>query len=169
MPKPRAAIPSATEVVSTGTPRGRADRLFRDAVECLRQRERYSRLVDAGAHDEEQSAALKVVCLCDKVLLDSMRDYEQAATDGPSAKPEDWWHKANSLWHATREYERHHHDCDKTARQFTGSHSASKLGQLTLQYDLEASALLALRLAIASYGTCCPDAQLYDRPQTFVA
>jgi hypothetical protein len=44
--------------------RDSANRLYRTALECVRQRERYSRLVEAGAHEFEQQAALRVACLC---------------------------------------------------------------------------------------------------------
>jgi hypothetical protein len=50
------------------TPRGTADRMFRSAMECIRQRERYARLVASGAHDSEQLSALRVAALCDEIL-----------------------------------------------------------------------------------------------------
>jgi hypothetical protein len=156
------------EIQSTDDSRGRADRLFRAATECIRQRERYARLVESGAHDTEQEAALRVACLCDRVLHDAVKLYEQAAATSQETRHDDWWHKANSLWHASREYERRHADCDKRSQKL-GSHSADKLGELAMQYDLEASALLALRLAVANYRSACPDAELSERPQTFVA
>lgn len=159
----------STELSSTSTQRGHADRLFRDAGECVRQRERYARLVDVGAHEVEQASALRVACLCDEVLLNSVKNYEAAASGAPARSQDEWAHKANSLWHASREYQRRHHDCDQRSRQLGASHSASQLGELTMQYDLEASALLALRMALASYQSCCPDAEIRARPQTFVA
>ena len=42
--------------------------MFRAAMECMRQRERYARLVASGAHDLEQLAALRVAGLCDEIL-----------------------------------------------------------------------------------------------------
>ncbi|MEP7347962.1 MAG: hypothetical protein ABI877_22025 [Gemmatimonadaceae bacterium] len=157
------------ELISTNTQRGHADRLYRDAAESVRQRERYARLVDVGAHDAEQTAALQVACLCDEVLLSSVKNYEAAASGATAGTQDEWARKANSLWHASREYQRRHAECDQRSSQFGATHSASHLGELTMQYDLEASALLALRMSLASYQSCCPDAELKERPQTFVA
>jgi hypothetical protein len=150
------------------TARGTADRLYRSASECIRQRERYSRLVAAGTHDEEQRAALRVACLCDELLFASAREYERAVASQTSERDGEWWHKANALWHAIREYERRHRNCDESSRQLM-SHKANKLQELALEYDLEASALLALKLALATYRKACPDCELEDRPQSFVA
>ena len=38
-----------------------------------------------------------------------------------------------------------------------------------MEYDLEASALLALKLALGGFRQVCPDCELETRPQTFVA
>lgn len=167
--KKKTQSPRSNELTSTMTQRGHADRLFRDASECVRQRERYARLVDVGAHDAEQAAALRVACLCDEVLLNSVKNYEAAASGASSRTKDEWAHKANSLWHASREYQRRHQECDQQSRKLGTSHSVSQLGELAMQYDLEASALLALRMALVSYQGCCPDAELKERPQTFVA
>ena len=168
MSKKKQTSAGVPDLTSTDTARGRADRLFRAASECIRQRERYARLVESGAHDDEQQAALRMACLCDELLMESINSYEDGAAATPANRGDEWFHRANALWHAARDYERRHHDCDKRSRQF-GTHSASKLGELTTQYDLEASALLALRLAVAAYHQSCPDAELRQRPQTFVA
>lgn len=148
--------------------RGTADRLYRSSSESIRQRERYSRLVAAGTHDAEQLAALKVACLCDELLFASGRAYEQVASAETGFGDEEWRHKANTLWHTCREYERRHRNCDEDSRQFS-SHKPGKLTELALEYDFEASALLALKLAVATYRKACPDSELEDRPQTFVA
>ncbi len=148
--------------------RGTADRLYRASAECVRQHERYARLVDAGTHEEEQRDALRVACLCDELMFESGRAYAQAGSGATTGADGEWWHKANALWHACREYERRHQDCDKRSKQLA-SRRANKLQELTLQYDLEASALLALRLAVQAYRKVCPDCELADRPQTIVA
>lgn len=150
------------------TARGVADRLFRTAAECIRQRERFACLVDVGTHDSEQHAALRVACLCDELLFESARAYEQTVTAEASHRDEDWCQKANALWHACREYERRHRNCDESSKQL-GSHKLHKLRELALEYDLEASALLALKLATASYAKACPEAQLDKHPQTYLA
>lgn len=148
--------------------RGTADRLYRASAECLRQRERYARLVDAGTSEEEQRAALRVACLCDELLFEGARVYADAVKDAATGRDGEWWHKANALWHACREYERRHLDCEERSKQL-GARRAGRLEQLTLQYDLEASALLALRLAVQAYRKTCPECELADRPQTIVA
>jgi hypothetical protein len=155
---------------TTAPPSGRAaaDRLYRTATECVRHRERYARLVDSGADEIEQRDALRVACLCDEIMLASIRAYEKA-TGAETAKAEDdLWHKANALWHASREYQRRHHNCDESSRQLS-SRKPGKLKELALEFDLEASALLALRLALASYRKVCPECELEERPQSYVA
>jgi hypothetical protein len=149
-------------------PRDAGDRLYRAASESVRQRERYARLVESAASEEEQQAVLRVACLCDEVLGESMSAYEKVVT-AESAKPEsDWSHHANALWHASREYARRHHNCDESSRQLS-SRKPDKFRQLALEYDLEASALLALRLSLAEYRKVCPNCALEDRQQSFVA
>lgn len=150
------------------TARGTADRLFRLATECARQRERYSRLVAAGAHEDEQLAALRVACLCDDQLFACAKAYEQMAQASSPQRTDDWWHTANQLWHACREYQRRHRNCDERSRQLL-SHKADKLKELALEYDLEASALLALKMATSAYRKGCPDCDMDRSPQTFVA
>lgn len=148
--------------------RGAADRLYRAAAECVRQRERYARLVAASVHDSEQQAALRVACLCDELLMEGAQGYERTLTAEASHRDEEWYQKANGLWHACREYQRRHRRCDESSRQVL-PRKPQKLTELALEYDLEASALLALRLALAAYRKTCPDCALEDRPQTFVA
>ena len=144
------------------TPRDRADALYRAAVECCRQRERYARLVDSGAGETEQKAALKLARYCDDLLRDAVGAYEKAAgrARGAAAAGEPWWHKANTLWMACREYERRHRMCDEATKRLEERTSA-KLGELALDYDLEASAVLALKQAIQDYRKCRPDAELF--------
>jgi hypothetical protein len=137
--------------------RARADQLYRAANECVRQRERYSKLVASSAADSELESTLRLASLCDELLEQSVQAYEDAVAKDGGAKSESWWHSANSLWLASREYRRRHHEVDESSRRL-GAHSPSKLTELALQYDLEASALLALDHALASYRKCCPDA-----------
>ena len=148
--------------------RDAADRLYRAASESVRQRERYARLVEAGATDSEQQAVLRVACLCDEILGESVSGYEKVITAEPAKAENDWCHTANALWHASREYSRRHHNCNESSRQLS-SRKPDKFRELALEYDLEASALLALRLALAAYRKVCPSCALEDRQQTFVA
>jgi hypothetical protein len=146
------------------TPRGTADRMFRAAMECIRQRERYARLVASGAHDLEQLAALRVAVVCDEILDEAVKSYEKLASE-PSRGDDEWRRQANGLWHAAREYRRR-------PANSVGSNAHGKSGslqKLAMEYDLEASALLALKLALGGFRQICPDCELESRPQTFVA
>lgn len=147
------------DFTAIATPRTQADRLFRAAQECVRQRQRYARLVDRTAEEEEQQGALRIACICDEVLAASAQSYETIASSASAHREEDWWHKANSLWHAAREYSRRHQGCDQDSQQFN-THSPAKLGELAMEYDLEASALLALQHAVIAYRKVVPDAEL---------
>src|SRR5688572_19632168 len=93
-----------------------ADVLYRAASECHRQHTRYSKLVDRGASEDEQKAALEMAYLCDDALGTAIVGYETAAAK-QSAPQEPWWHKGNMLWHASREYIRRHSSCDGMARR----------------------------------------------------
>ncbi|NUQ10872.1 MAG: hypothetical protein HUU26_00895 [Gemmatimonadaceae bacterium] len=155
---PRKQKPSFAE-----TPRGTADRMFRAATECIRQRERYARLVASGAHDLEQLAALRVAQVCDEILDEAVAAYEKLAGMA-STGDDEWRRQANALWHAAREYRRR----PASAAPAAGIKSGS-LQKLALEYDLEASALLALKLALGGFRQICPDCELESRPQTFVA
>ena len=145
------------------TPRGTADRMFRSAMECIRQRERYARLVASGAHDLEQLAALRVAVLCDEILDESVAAYQAQAGEA-STGDDEWRRQANALWHAAREYRRR-----PTNSASTSSGKSGSLQKIALEYDLEASALLALKLALGGFRQICPDCELESRPQTFVA
>ena len=88
----------------------------------------------------------------------AMTAYENAKGHADGHAGDAWWHKGNMLWHASREYIRRHANCDgrmlKQSKQ-----SPNGLGELTLSFDLEASALLALRMAADSYRAARPDAE----------
>ena len=130
--------------------------------EYLRQRERYSKLVASSAADSELESTLRLASLCDELLGQAIQAYEDAVAKDGGAATESWWHPANSLWLASREYGRRHREVDESSRRL-GAHSPSKLTELNLQYDLEASALLALDHALASYRKCCPEAEHTNR------
>ena len=132
-----------------------ADALYRAASECHRQHTRYARLVERGASDEEQRSALEMAYICDDALASAMTNYEKSAEK--AANGEEWWHKGNRLWHASREYIRRHSSCDGMAQRL-GRQSPNRLGELALAFDLEASALLALRMAADSYRSVRPEA-----------
>jgi len=125
----------------------------------VRQRQRYAGLVERVADEEEQQGALRIACICDEVLASSAASYEKIAANASSHRDEEWWHKANSLWHVAREYHRRHQGCDQDSRKFS-NHSPARLAELTVEYDLEASALLALLHALTAYRKVVPDAVL---------
>ncbi|HEY5544622.1 MAG TPA: hypothetical protein VIK50_01085 [Gemmatimonadaceae bacterium] len=145
------------------TPRGAADRMFRAAMECFRQRERYARLVASGAHDLEQLASLRVAVVCDEILDEAVSAYEKHAVEA-STGDDEWRRQANALWHAAREYRRR-----PATNNVPASGKGGTLQKLAMEYDLEASALLALKLALGGFRQICPDCELESRPQTFVA
>ena len=93
------------------------------------------------------------------VLVSSVKAYEEIAASVSTHREEEWWHKANSLWHASRDYSRRHEDCDSHSKTFS-NHSPARLAELTMAYDLEASALLALHHAVTAYRKVVPDAEL---------
>ncbi|HNV75421.1 MAG: hypothetical protein IPF87_12135 [Gemmatimonadetes bacterium] len=168
MPKSSRTAAITGDHAAIETPRTQADRMFRAAQECIRQRHRYARLVERAAHEEEQQGALRIACICDDVLIASVKAYETTTATGSAHREEDWWHKANSLWHASREYSRRHEGCDKDSRKFT-DHSPARLAELTMEYDLEASALLALQHAVQAYRKAAPDAELESNGAARVA
>ena len=138
-----------------------ADALFRLAAECCRQHKRYSRLIDIAITAEEQQAAASIVAVCDEQLERLAEVYRVAVSGAKPDSDADWRHKANMLWHASREYLRHHRGADLSSRALR-HHSSEKLGELAVEYDLEASALLALRHAVESYRKIRPIADGAD-------
>lgn len=158
MPRSKQSAPVTGDNPAVDGPRGPADRLFRAATESVRQRERYASLVALGVSEEEQKGALSIACLCDEILVTTIRAYEALPTNGVS-KDEEWYRRAIALWHASREYQRRHGECDRKTKRIS-SHSPAELGELALEYDLEASALLALQHAVAAYRKVAPDAHL---------
>jgi hypothetical protein len=135
----------------------RADAMFRIASECCRQHRRYAHLVKIEADEHEQYGAMRVVAACDELLIDAGAEYERACDEDKSARGEDWWRRANALWLAAREYARRHRHTETISRQ-KSAHDSSKFSQLAVEYDLEASALLAMRQAIDAYRKSRPEA-----------
>jgi hypothetical protein len=138
--------------------RSRADALYRAAVECCRQHDRSARLSSSHDDPELEHKHLDALCrMCDGSLLEMAEAYAQAAGNLHPVRDEAWWHKANSLWHASREYARRHAGCDDISRRISTKHGADQLGAVQLEYELEASALLALRHAAVDYQKARPE------------
>lgn len=134
-----------------------ADALFRCSAECCRQHKRYARLIGIAVMPEEQHAAARIVAACDEQLASMAEVYHSAAAQAGANGDDSWRHRANMLWHASREYLRHHRGAEIASRALR-SHSSEKLGELAVEYELEASALLALRQSVESYRKIRPAA-----------
>jgi hypothetical protein len=139
------------------TVRQHADALFRAAQECCRQHDRFARLLARPVVDIEELAIDGLCKACDQSLEELANAYGQAAVSARPVSDNAWWHKANALWIASREYLRRHAGCDAVTRRMA-HHSPSDLTKLHAEFELEASALLALRHACDAYQGTCPDA-----------
>lgn len=127
-----------------------ADALFRVAVEACRQHERVARLSGKGLSDEELKELAEICETGHRHLSARTAAWEKAAVDGKGKSDDAFWHAANALWHASREYARRHHSCDALNTKVS-RRSSETLGALTMEYELEASALLALSQAVRGY------------------
>lgn len=148
--------PTGSSVVSERT--DAADALFRSAIEACRQHERVARCSGRGCSDGELKEMAELCELGRLHLAARTTAWEAAAAGGQGKGEEAFWHTANALWHASREYARRHHSCDAMTTKVS-RRSTDALGALTLEYELEASALLALRQAVASYRKLRIDAE----------
>jgi hypothetical protein len=133
-----------------------ADALARAATSVARQHEQLGRCLDRSCSDAEARHLIALAELCDRHLEAMTAAYESAATAAPDAKDSAWWKTANALWHASREYSRRHSGTDRVSR-LLGKHSKDKLAELAMEYELERSALLALKQADATYRAVRPD------------
>lgn len=142
---------SATECAAVS-----ADAVYRAALDAWHHHERLSRLVGRPTIEAEHRIAREMCALCDGALTEMTAAYEQATRGlAPEGDDAEWWHKANSLWHASREYLRRHAGCDRLTRRI-GSHSPGELGEMVVEFDLEASAVLALKHAAEAYRRTRP-------------
>jgi hypothetical protein len=138
--------------------RTRADALYRAAIECCRQHDRAARLHKDDGDPELEHRHMDALCaMCDGSLTEMATEYEAAAANVHPERDEPWWHKANSLWHASREYARRHAGCDALSKKVSGKHAAVQLSAMQMEYELEASALLALRHAADAYRKTRPE------------
>ncbi|MEO7458232.1 MAG: hypothetical protein ABIY52_18375 [Gemmatimonadaceae bacterium] len=129
----------------------RADALYRGAVECCRQHDRAARISSAEEPELEHKHVDAMCAMCDGGVAELAEEYNDAAGQVHPDRDEAWWHKANALWHASREYARRHAGCDALAKRMSTKHDSGKLGEMQMEYELEASALLALRHAADAY------------------
>jgi hypothetical protein len=153
MPRASVEIRSPTQIA-----RDAADALFRAALECCHQHDRASRVHEKSALEAELLSAQQACAHCDEALRTFLSAYEQtAAAFRPSGDDEPWWHRANTLWLASREYLRRNRGCDAASKEFK-EHGPDQLDALHMEYELEASALLSLRHAAEAYKESRPTA-----------
>lgn len=153
----RSAAPDAAPADPVAIVRARADALYRAAVECCRQHDRAAKLSHAAEPELEHKHLDALCAMCDGSLAELAKAYETAAAHVHVEKDVDWWHKANALWHASREYERRHAGCDALSKRIASKHPPEQLAAMQMEYELEASALLALRHAAEAYRKTRPD------------
>jgi hypothetical protein len=138
--------------------RTRADALYRAAVECCRQHDRSAKLSSSTEDPELEHKHLDALCkMCDGSLTEMANAYTVAAGNVHPERDEAWWHKANALWHASREYARRHAGCDDLSKKVSTRHDADQLATMQMEYELEASSLLALRHAAEAYRRTRPE------------
>jgi hypothetical protein len=159
MPKTKQRRPTAIAAAAApeATICDTADLLFRSAAECCRQHRRYSRLIEMDTSEIEQLAALRLVAASDESLGEAAAAYEASCMKVNGERGDDWWHRANNLWQACREYARRHSLSDRASGEFR-AHDATKLASLEVEYELEASSLLALQHAVEGYRKLRPEA-----------
>ena len=151
----RVATPAVQEVPELQCA---ADAMFRAAEECCQQQGRLSRVLELACGEKELEAVIAVSVLCAKVLDESVTRYTSLSASSHEGLLEECWHAANSLWHASREYARRHQSCNvKSALR--SRHTATQLGELAVEYELKASAVLALRYAVEEYARKRPQAR----------
>ena len=135
-----------------------ADALCRSAHECYHQHERSARVFERTQVAAEEDAAEEICNVCDTVLANLTTEYERVAGQlRPDATEATWWHRANALWLASREFTRRHRSGDAASRSGPGKHAAHELESMHVEFELEASSLLALRQACEDYSRERPD------------
>lgn len=134
-----------------------ADTLYRVALDACKQHQKYAELVDHGSSEPEQKLARSAVRTCDDVLDEAVDLYELACLGESNHADDAWWHRANMVWRTAREYLNRHASSDRMTRGGSDRGKA-KLAELSIEFELEASALLRLRHAVDSYKTARPEA-----------
>lgn len=135
-----------------------ADTLYRTAVMTCIEHRRYADLVEKGAADSEQRSARIAARQSDDALDEAVDLYEVACLKESKHADDAWWHKANRVWKAAKEYLSHHDSSEKMTRGGNAEqHGRAALLELTIEYKLEASALLKLRHTIEDYRVVRPE------------
>lgn len=137
--------------------RDAADALVRAANESCHQHGRLAKVLGHGLDDLELEGVAEVVEICDRILAQATTRYEETAKDGPGKTPEDLWHAANALWMASREYCRRNAQSDAIVAKLR-KHGAEQLNSISVEYELEMSARMALKQALTAYLKLRPEA-----------
>jgi hypothetical protein len=137
--------------------RARADALYRAAVECCRQHDRAARLHRESEPELEHQHLDSLCSVCDDSLRELAEAYASAAATLHPDGEVPWWHKANALWHAAREYSRRHAGCETMSRKVSSNHKPEQLAGMQMEYELLASAMLAMRHAADAYCRTRPE------------
>jgi hypothetical protein len=138
--------------------RAKADGLFRIAVECIRQQDRCAHLGSVSCAQSEKRLAQSAARHSIEALATMLESYEKSSSKlKVEGADEAWWRKANAVWMAAREFARRHSGTDAAAKDLE-TPDAGRFGELALDFELEASALLALRQAAESYRQVRPEA-----------
>jgi hypothetical protein len=155
----RAEGAATAEVVGIEGARVAADAMLRTALEYCHQHDRYARLVARPALEAEHRAAEETCSIVAGALAQIAETYAEAARSlrPNGGQDEDWWHRANGLWHASRELGRRQSYGERSVGRST-KHDPAALAELLVLYDLEASAVLALRQAADAYRKVRPEA-----------
>lgn len=137
--------------------RDAADALYRAADESCHQHQRLTRILGHQLDDLELEGVAAVVELCDQLLAKATTRYEEMAKDGRGKDGEELWKAANGLWMAAREYCRRHAQSDAVASRLK-KHGAAEFNEISVEYELEMSARLALKQAAQAYAKLRPEA-----------
>jgi hypothetical protein len=138
------------------TPISCCDALARTATETCRQHERLARLMDLGVQQSELEAAHAMVDTIDLALAETVNDFERVCGKQTVTDQADLRQAANAMWLSAREYLRRHSIAERASRQI-GQRDGDTLGDLQMEYELEASALLGLKHTTATYQKLRPE------------
>ena len=136
-----------------------ADTLYRTAEASCVEHRRYADLVEKSVPDIEQRSARIAARAADEALEEAVDLYEVACLKESNHGDDAWWHKANRIWKSAKEYLQHHASSNRLTRGggAGGGHGKAELLELTIEYKLEASALLKLRHTIDDYREVRPE------------
>jgi hypothetical protein len=156
MPKTKSAAAAAPASDPPSSRVAIADAMCRAASECCRQHDRVARIVEKSDVEIEVTFAQQFCEVMHDGLGRLLDAYERAAA-GDAATAEPWHQRANALAVAARDYLRRHNACDQAARKLQ-HHDSQLLATLAMEFEFEASALLALRHTTEAYRKERPDA-----------